>query len=124
VAAAIVVLLPGWALSADLTIGLAAEPSSMDPHYHNLTPNNMMATYMSTFTVITKKHGEGAATKDYNSGKAMVGTGPFKFVEWVPGDRIVYTRNDDYRGGEGAMGQSHCQAYIQFIRSGGGAFGR
>ncbi len=198
VAAIFVMLLPGWGLSAELTIGVKSEPSSMDPHYHNLTPNNMMAifvfdklvdqdskqnlvpglavswkpiddltwefklrggvkfhdgspftaedikftlergpkvpnspssftrymkhinkieivddltirfstpepfplmaTYLSTFTVISKKHGEGAATKDYNSGKAMVGTGPFKFVEWIPGDRIVYTRNDDYWG--------------------------
>jgi peptide/nickel transport system substrate-binding protein len=28
----------------------------------------------------------------------MVGTGPYKFMEWIPGDRIVYTRNDEYWG--------------------------
>ena len=27
-----------------------------------------------------------------------IGTGPFKFVEWIPGDRIVYTRNEEYWG--------------------------
>ena len=26
------------------------------------------------------------------------GTGPFKFVEWVPGQRIVFDRHDDYWG--------------------------
>jgi peptide/nickel transport system substrate-binding protein len=26
------------------------------------------------------------------------GTGPFKFVEWTPGDRLVMERNDDYHG--------------------------
>ena len=26
--------------AADLTLGVAAEPSAIDPHYHNLGPNN------------------------------------------------------------------------------------
>jgi peptide/nickel transport system substrate-binding protein len=32
-------------------------------------------------------------------GKHPVGTGPFKFVEWVPNVRIVLEANDDYWGG-------------------------
>ena len=30
----------------DLRIGLAAEPSSIDPHYHNLTPNNGVLSHV------------------------------------------------------------------------------
>lgn len=34
------------ALAEDLTIGLASEPTAMDPHYHNLGPNNAMARHV------------------------------------------------------------------------------
>ena len=36
----------GAAQAADLRIGLSAEPSTLDPHYHNLTPNNSMAKHI------------------------------------------------------------------------------
>ncbi|MDJ0935540.1 MAG: ABC transporter substrate-binding protein [Kiloniellales bacterium] len=196
-ALAAVLVLPGTLAAKEITVGLASEPSSIDPHYHNLTPNNALAreifdrlimpddkqvlkpglavswkavddltwefklregvkwhdgspftaddvvftferapdvpnspssfgTYlkgkaiekvddltvriktaapyplmpndMSTFSIISKKHGDGAGTEDYNSGKAAIGTGAYKFVEWVPGDRIVLERNDDFWG--------------------------
>ena len=196
-ALAAALVLPGTLAAKELTVGLASEPSSIDPHYHNLTPNNALAreifdrlvmpddkqilkpglavswkavddltwefklregvkwhdgsaftaddvvftferapdvpnspssfgTYlkgktiekvddftvriktetpyplmpndMSTFSIVSKKHGAGAGTEDYNSGKASVGTGAYKFVEWVPGDRIVLARNDDFWG--------------------------
>lgn len=34
----------------------------------------------------------------YNDGSAAIGTGPYKFVEFVPGERIVLARNDNYWG--------------------------
>ena len=32
--------------SQELKIGLSAEPSAMDPHYHNLTPNNSILSHV------------------------------------------------------------------------------
>ncbi len=189
--------LAGAAGAKELTLGLASEPTSMDPHFHNLGPNNALSSHIfsplilqdekqnlipglatswkaiddttwefklrpgvkfhdgtpftaddviftferapnvegspasfgiytkgkmlkkiddltlhistekpyplmpndvSTIYIVSKKHGEGAKTEDYNSGKAAIGTGPFKFGEYVPGDRIVMSRNEDYWG--------------------------
>ena len=37
-------------------------------------------------------------TPDYNSGKAAVGTGPYRLVEYVPSDRAVFARNPAWWG--------------------------
>ncbi len=191
------VLLTVPSAAQDLKVGLSAEPSSMDPHYHNLTPNNaflshiyerlvemdekqrlipglaeswkvindtvwefklrkgvswhdgtpftaddvvftmsragnvpnspssfggavkgktvtkvddhtvritagsvypVMANDLATIMIVSKKNGDGAQTGDYNSGKAAIGTGPFKLVKFTPGDRIELLRNDAYTG--------------------------
>src|SRR5215475_11728674 len=39
----------GWVTGAgaqELKIGLSAEPSAMDPHFHNLTPNNSLTKHI------------------------------------------------------------------------------
>jgi len=196
-AIAIALSLSGTAWAKELKIGLNAEPSSIDPHYHNLAPNNSMSTHIfgslieqdekqrlipglavswkainettwefklrqgvkfhdgspftaddviftvgrapnvpnspssfgtylkgkkfvkiddytvhaitekpyplmptdiSTIFIVSKKAAEKATTADYNSGKAAIGTGPYKFVEWVPNDRLVLVRNESYYG--------------------------
>lgn len=40
----------------------------------------------------------GLTVQDFNDGTAMVGTGPYKFVEWKKGDRIVLVPNPAYFG--------------------------
>src|SRR3954471_17960781 len=51
---------------------------------------------------VTSKKFETAPTGDFNAGRAAIGTGPFRFVEYVPGDRIVLARNDNYWGAKPA----------------------
>ncbi|MCB1994493.1 MAG: ABC transporter substrate-binding protein, partial [Rhodoferax sp.] len=189
--------LPLLASAQDLRVGLAAEPSSLDPHYHNLSPNNMLSrhvydtlvsqdakqalgpglaeswkavdpttwefklrrgvkffdgspftaddvlatfkrlpnvprspssfapfvagmtfekvdshtlrvktaapaplvpTNLSTFGIVSKACAEGVSTEDFNALKCLGGTGPFKYTEYKPGDRIGLARNDAYWG--------------------------
>jgi peptide/nickel transport system substrate-binding protein len=191
--------LTGAACAADLTIGIGADVTSIDPHYHNVTPNNNAATHIfdflvlrdekqrpipglaeswraldattwefklrkgvkfhdgsdftaadvvasidrvptvpnspSPFTAYTKqikemvvvdpytirfktatpyplmptdmtqvaiisKQAAKATTEDFNSGKAAIGTGPYKLVRYAKGDRIELARNDAYWGGK------------------------
>jgi peptide/nickel transport system substrate-binding protein len=61
-------------------------------------PFPLLPRYLATFVIVSKKNGENATSDDYNSGKAMIGTGPYKFVSWTKGDSIVFSRNDDYWG--------------------------
>lgn len=62
------------------------------------SPYPLMPNDMATIAIISKKAATGAKTDDFNSGKAAIGTGPFKFSEFVKGDRYVLVRNDDYWG--------------------------
>lgn len=50
--------------------------------------------------IVSSRIGKDATTEDYNTGKAAVGTGPYKFVSWAPNDRTVVERNPDYWGGK------------------------
>jgi len=52
-----------------------------------------------TQVAIMSKSAANATTEDFNSGKAAIGTGPYKLVRYVKGDRIELARNDAYWGG-------------------------
>ena len=66
------------------------------------TPYPQMPNDMSTVLVVSAKVAAKATTDDFNTGKAMIGTGPFKFVRWQKGDRIELARNDAYWGAKPA----------------------
>jgi peptide/nickel transport system substrate-binding protein len=66
------------------------------------TPQPLVPNDLSTIYIVSKSAGCEGKTEDYNAGKAAVGTGPFKFAEYVPGDRIVMTANEKYWGGKPA----------------------
>jgi peptide/nickel transport system substrate-binding protein len=58
-----------------------------------LAPNDL-----STIYIVSKKVATGASTEDFNSGKAAIGSGRYKFVRYANGDRVELVRNDTYWG--------------------------
>ena len=61
-------------------------------------PDPILLNEILNVWIVSRKNGGNATTADYNSGKAAIGTGPYREVEWVPGDRIVLERFDGYFG--------------------------
>jgi peptide/nickel transport system substrate-binding protein len=43
--------------------------------------------------IVSARAAEGAASSDFNAGRATIGSGPWRFVEFSPGSRIVLERN-------------------------------
>ena len=62
---------------------------------HVLLPSDLAAVY-----IVPKAVAEKATTEDFNSGKAAIGTGPYKLGEFVHNTRIVLKANYGYWGGE------------------------
>jgi peptide/nickel transport system substrate-binding protein len=71
-------------------------------HFHTKGPFPLAPEYLSAIGIISRLHGEGASTSDYNTGKASIGTGPFRFVTWSRGDKVVLARNETWWGGHPA----------------------
>lgn len=61
-------------------------------------PYPQMPIDLSTFGIIPAST-RGATSDDFNTSKAAIGTGPYRFGEFVRGDRAVLLRHDGYWGG-------------------------
>ena len=65
---------------------------------HTAGPAPLLPTYLSQVMILSRRLHAEATTSDFNSGKAAIGTGPFRLVSHTPGDRIVLARNEQYWG--------------------------
>jgi peptide/nickel transport system substrate-binding protein len=77
------------------------EATATDAHtliFKTAKPHPLLPIELSSILILPKAVAETAKTEDFNSGKAIIGTGPFKFVEYKSGDRVVLARNDAYWG--------------------------
>lgn len=89
-----------------------ASVETPDPHtiiFKTAKPHPLLPVELSTFAIMSRKASMavmkegtdsklGVTTEQLNAGEGMVGTGPYKFVEFVKGDRLVLTRNENYWG--------------------------
>jgi peptide/nickel transport system substrate-binding protein len=66
--------------------------------FRTATPYPLMPSDM-TQVVIVARSAAKATTDEFNSGKAAIGTGPYRLVRYAKGDRIELARNDAYWGG-------------------------
>lgn len=68
-------------------------------HIHTETPTPLLMDMAGRIFIIPAKLGTGVATEDFNAGRAMIGTGAYRFRSAAPGDRVSMVANPDYWGG-------------------------
>ncbi|MSO54861.1 MAG: ABC transporter substrate-binding protein [Rhodospirillales bacterium] len=72
----------------DLTIHITSAKSNP------LVPNDF-----APYAIVSKKHTPDDGKPDeFNAGKATIGTGPYKFIEWKKGERVLLDANPAYWG--------------------------
>ncbi len=79
------------------------EMKVVDPHtivFKTAAPHVLLPSDLASVYILPKSVAEKATTDDFNSGKAAIGTGPYKFAEYVPNQRVVMKANYGYWGGE------------------------
>lgn len=65
---------------------------------HTKQPEPLLPYFLAQPRIVSRKHGEGMVTADYNSGRAAIGTGPYVMESVLLGDKIVFKRNERFWG--------------------------
>ena len=61
-------------------------------------PHPLLPIDLSYIFIVSRHAGQGATTDDYNSGRAAIGTGPYRLRANTPGERVEFDRNGAYFG--------------------------
>jgi peptide/nickel transport system substrate-binding protein len=78
---------------------LSVEPVD-DLHVQIVTsaPSPLLPINLTTLGMVSARAVAAAGPEDFKSGKAAIGTGPYRWASWTPGQRVVLERNDTYWG--------------------------
>jgi len=83
----------------------------VDPYTIRMKTDGPAATLPYDFVrlfIVSAKAAKDARNEQFNSGKAAIGTGPYKLVSWAPKGDLVLERYDDYW-----RGKSHWQRVVR-----------
>jgi peptide/nickel transport system substrate-binding protein len=69
---------------------------------HTSTPFANLPRAIGTIYIVSKHVGEGATSEDYNTGKAAIGTGRYRYERFQQSEEANFVRNDDYWGEKAA----------------------
>ncbi len=76
----------------------AVDPLTLRIHTAAPAPN--LPTELAAVAIVSRHVGQNATTEDYNSGKAAIGTGPYRYVAYRAKEVTELARNDAYWGGQ------------------------
>ncbi len=78
-----------------------AKTEVVDPltiRFHTDSPDPVIPGQMTNIFIVSAKAAAGATSADFASGKAAIGTGPFKLEKFVRGEGMELERNDHFWG--------------------------
>jgi peptide/nickel transport system substrate-binding protein len=65
---------------------------------HTAQPAPDLLLNLTYIGIVSRRVGAQATTADYNAGRAAIGTGPYRFVSFTPGNRVELERFEGWRG--------------------------
>lgn len=69
---------------------------------HPLLANDVSRVFIMSSKAAKPGVAEGMTTEALSKGEGLIGTGPYKFIEWIRGNQLVMEANKDYWGGKPA----------------------
>src|SRR6185437_5800099 len=69
-------------------------------HIRTPQPTPLLMQQIGLIYALPAKLGTTVTTTDFNTGRTVIGTGPYRLVRWVPSDRLELVANPDWWGGK------------------------